>query len=102
MVKNSVEVALRSPYPLFSASTFVESKTMEKPVALFVLYIDQAMRLMNHDIVEEIVETKGKCCGGIASATIVFLDENANADTTVDGVEVEQVYAPDGTVDVFQ
>ena len=44
---------------------------------------------MNHDIMEEVVETKGKCRGGMASATIVFLNENAYANTAVDGVEVE-------------
>ena len=50
---------------------------------------------MDHQIVEKIFEAAMDGVGGIAVATVFFIDEHSDAETAVDGVVVEQVDASD-------
>ena len=88
LVEYHVEIAFRCLDPVAAPSTFLKTELFEQVEAFGVAFVDNAVHLVHHEVVEEIVETQLKRCRGVALAPIAVLDEDSYANAAVDGVVV--------------
>ena len=97
LIKQSVDKTFWGFDPVFSPASVLESEILEELQASKVGLIDEAMYLVNHEIVEQVFQKELNGLAGMTLLAMGFVDENAHADSLVDGVIVEKVHAADRT-----
>ena len=100
MILNQIQIPFACPNPFLPPSAGDKALFFKQMLALHIQLVDDAKGLVELQVVEKIVQAKGEGGLGVALLAVRRINEDADADVFINGVEVVKVEAADGSAAV--
>ena len=96
MILKHIQISLSCLQPLLSPSAKYKSLVHKKLLTHQIGFIDRTIHLIQHDVVEKVLDAQSQSSLGVTLLTKRFVNQDAQSCTAIEAVVVEDVDTADG------